>query len=294
MSTLALARKRIRARIQDPATPRQVRLAHGMVETGKGRWLPLLSSPLAQEILTHGYDPLALDRVYSDEVEDGSGMLARMADRVVLDLPLHRGLRERLEAIAGEIVAAVSLGLKHSDEFRLLAAPCGLAHEPLRAAQRLLAARPESFAALRLWGVDADAEGTLLPEAARRAGKLGLRATFVHEDVRRLREIDPIVARHGLFHGICCAGLTQRHSATDVARLLQVYSGVLAPGGTLLLDRFEGDGQDRAGDVLAEGLPRLQGRAAHEMLAAAGLTIQREHATGEGGCVVTVARKLSA
>ena len=292
MSTLTLARRRLRAHIQRPTTPRPVRLAHDLMDTGKGRWLPLLSSPFARDLMTRGYDPFALDCVYTGRTEPKGGVLARMADRMVLDLPLHRGLRERRDAFAGEIVAAVALAVRNGlREFRLLSAPCGLADEALHAAARLQASRPEAFAALRLVGVDSDPEDCGLRDAAQRAREQGVPATFIREDLRRLKELEAKVAADGPFHAISCVGLTQRHTAEDCAKLVQTYAGMLAEGGTLLIDRCEGDRSDEAGQVLAQSLPRVSGAAVHAMLKAAGLVIEREHPTGEGGYVVTVARK---
>lgn len=292
MSTLTLARRRLRAHLQRPTTPRPVRLAHDLVDTGKGRWLPLLSSPFARDLLTRGYDPFALDCVYEGRTEPKGGLVARVADRLVLDLPLHRGLRERRDAYAGEIVAAVAVAVRGGvSEFRLLSAPCGLADEALQAAARLRISRPEAFAALRLVGVDSDPEDSVLREASLRARRQGVPAIFIREDLRRLKELEAQVAADGPFHAITCVGLTQRHTADDCARLLQTYAGMLIEGGTLLIDRCEGDRSDEAGQVLAQSLPRLSGAAVHAMLKAAGLVIEREHPTGEGGCVVTVARK---
>ncbi len=292
MSTLTLARRRLRAQIQRPTTPRPVRLAHELVDTGKGRWLPLLSSPFARDLMTRGYDPFALDCVYAGRTEPKGGLFARAADRVVLDLPLHRGLRERRDAIAGEIVAAVAIASRAgTSEFRLLSAPCGLADEVLLAAARLKASRPEAFATLRVVGVDSDPEDNILREAAARAQTQAVPATFIREDLRRLKELEANVAAEGPFHAVSCAGLTHRHSAEDCAKLVQTYAGMLAPGGTLLIDRCEGDRSDEAGQVLAQKLPQIGVAAVHAMLKAAGLVIEREHPTGEGGYVVTLARK---
>src|SRR3954470_3695234 len=95
MHALTLARQRIRARIQSPTTPRTVRLAHGLAENGQGRFIPILSSALAQDILSRGYDARTLDRVYSTRADSALGLMGRVAARVVLDLPVHQGLRER-------------------------------------------------------------------------------------------------------------------------------------------------------------------------------------------------------
>ena len=240
MHALTLARQRLQAHLQSPTTPAPVRLAHGMVAEGKGRYLPLLSSALAQSILSEGYDARTLDRVYRNRPSNEMGVLGLLADRMVLDLPVHQALRERLEAASGEICAAVTLGVRAGiSDFRLLCAPCGLDSELFRAAERLRETRPDAFAALRCWGVDPDLHGDLLPEAASHARALGLPLQLLREDLRRRREVAAVVAAEGPFHTVVCLGLTQRFSATDSNELLRFYSSLLAPGGVLLADRWE-------------------------------------------------------
>lgn len=292
MNTLTLARQRLQAHLQSPSTPAPVRLAHGMVADGKGRYLPLLSSSLAQSILSEGYDARTLERVYRNRPSNEMGPLGLLADRMVLDLPVHQGLRERLDAAAGEICAAVTLGVRSGiTDFRLLCAPCGLANELLRAAERLQETRPEAFVALRCWGVDPDLNGDLLPETARRARAIGLPLQLLREDLRRRREVTAVVGAEGPFHTVVCLGLSQRFSAPDAADLLRYYSSQLAPGGVLLTDRWERTETPR----LAAGLGvewRYQNRAEFQaVLRDADLKLEREHPSGEGGCVLAVARK---
>lgn len=292
MNTLTLARQRLQAQLQSPSTPTPVRLAHGMVADGKGRYLPLLSSALAQSILSEGYDARTLERVYRNRPSNEMGPLGLLADRMVLDLPVHQALRERLDAAAGEICAAVTLGVRSGiTDFRLLCAPCGLASELLHAAERLRETRPEAFAALRCWGVDPDLRGDLLPDATSRARALGLRFQPLREDLRRRREVTAKVAAEGPFHAVVCVGLTQRFTVADSSELLRFYSSLLAPGGALLVDRWERTESPR----LAAGLGvewQYQNRSGfQDVLRDAGLKLEREHPSGEGGCVLVVARK---
>jgi hypothetical protein len=292
MHALTLARKRLRARIQSPSSPRPVRLAHNMVENGQGRFLPVLSSPLAQEILSEGYGARTLERVYANRPSGELGLVGKVADRLVLDMPVHLGLRERLQAAAGEICAAAVPAVRAGvSEFCVLSAPCGLNTEVLAAAERLREERPETFHRLRCWGVDADRDGTVLPEARRRARALGLNVRFIREDLRRHREVAGVVRENGPFHLINCVGLAQDRSLEELAELVHFYAGLLAPGGTMLIDRWETS--DKA--ALTTGFLDSMGRHSVSqfltLLRGAGLTVEREHATGEGGCVLLVARK---
>lgn len=293
MHALTLARQRLRARIQHPSTPQPVRLAHGLVENGQGRFLPVLSSPIAQSILAYGYDARTLEQIYLDRSAEQS-LVGRMADRVVLDLPLHVGLRERFEATVGEICAAAVLAVREgASEFRVLSAPCGLGAELRGVAERLRNDRPETFTALRCWGVDPDVDGHLLPQARRRAANAGLQAEFLREDLRRYRGVDAIVKREGSFHLVSCVGASQTRTVAEMSALIGQYVRALAPGGTLVVDRWLPVANPGLGKGLGPQMTTHNAREFTEMLRSHGLTIEREHATGEGGNVVVVARKAA-
>jgi hypothetical protein len=293
MHALTLARQRLRARMESPSTPRTMRLAHGLLENGRVGCLPILSSALAQDILTHGYDARTLDRVYSNHPTGDLGLVGKMTDRVVLDLPVHQALRERLEAAVGEIcAAAVVAGRAGEPVFRLLSAPCGLASEIVGVADRLRTRHPELFSRLQCWGVDPDLDGNLLPEAGRRTRAAGLDARFIREDLRRRREVAAMVREEGPFHLVSCLGICQAFSPQDVASLVQYYAGIIAPGGTLLIDRWQPAEKSRVAKGLGAEVPCQPGREFETMLRGAGLVLDREHATGEGGCVLTIARKI--
>jgi hypothetical protein len=292
MHALSLARQRLQAHLQSSTTPVPVRLAHGMVSGGKGRYLPLLSSALAQSILSDGYDARTLERVYRNRPSGDMGPLGLLADRMVLDLPVHQALRERLEAVVGELCSAVTLGTRSGiSDFRVLSAPCGLADELIGAGERLRRSRPVAFAALRCWGVDADLAGDLLPEATRRARALSLPMQFIREDLRRRREVSAVVAAQGPFHSVLSLGLAQRFTATDAAELVRFYSGLMAPNGVLIADRWERTDAPKLAAGLGVDWRYQNGGEFREMLQSAGLRIEREHPSGEGGCVVVVARK---
>lgn len=293
MHALSLARQRLRARIQHPSTPQPVRLAHGMVEKGQGRFLPILSSPIAQSILARGYDARTLEQIYEDRSAEQS-LVGRMADRVVLDLPVHVGLRERFEATVGEICASAVLAVREgAEEFRVLFAPCGMGTDLRAVAERLRAERPDTFAKLRCWGVDPDTDGHLLPQARRRAAAAGLKAEFLREDLRRYRGVDAVVKREGPFHLVSCVGASQSRTVAEMSALVAQYVRALAPGGTLVIDRWLPISNPGLGSGLGPQMNTHNAREFNEMLRAHGLTVEREHATGEGGNVLIVARKAA-
>jgi hypothetical protein len=292
MHALTLARQRLRARIQSPSTPKTVRLAHGLVENGQGQFLPVLSSGLAQEILTRGYDALTLDRVYSNRPAADLNLVGKIADRLILNLPVHEGLRERLQATVGEICGTATVAARSGEtDFRVLCAPCGLGCEMVGVAERLRGSRPDVLAKMRFWGVDADRDGMLLRETARRTQAAGLKVRLIREDLRRHHEVRAAARREGLFHLVSCVGITQGFSLSQAAELVRFYSTVMAPGATLLIDRWQPSEKSKVTDGLGVR-PRCDSeREFTAMLEAAGLSIEREHPSGEGGCVLVVARK---
>lgn len=292
MHALTLARQRFQARMENPSTPRPVRLAHGLVASGHSRFLPVLSSSLAQDVLTRGYDARTLDRVYANLPHGDLGPVGRMADRVVLDLPIHQGLRERREAAVGEICAAAVMAIRGGEpEFRIVCAPCGLASEILGAADRLRAARPETFARLRCWGVEPDVEGNIIPEAARRARAAGISARFIREDLRRYREVSATARREGPFHLAACLGISSGRSLLETGEIIRFYAGLLAPGGTLLVDRWQPASKSKVSASLGIQIRCPATAEFNDILSGAGLVVEREHPSGEGGCVLVVARK---
>lgn len=292
MHALTLARQRLRARIQNPSTPKAVRLAHGLAEEGRGKFIPILSSPLAQEILSRGYDAATLDRVYANRPSAELGLVGKMADRLVMDLPVHQGMRERFQATVGEISAAAVMSLRGgAAEFRALLAPCGFGNEMVEVADRLRARHPEMLANVRLWGVDPDRDGHQLPEARRRTAAAGIQARFIREDLRRHREVLAEVEREGPFHLVSCVGLSQKLSLTELAEEIRFFCRILAPGGTLLIDRWQPSEPSKVAAGLGISMPCERATEFRAALEAAGLQIEREHPSGEGGSVLLVARK---
>ena len=136
--SLVLARQRLQARFQSPSTPAPVRLAHGLVVTGKSQALPLLTSALAQEILVRGYDSRTISRILENRPAGELGPVGRIMDGIVQGLPVHSAIRERRDAAVGEIAAAAVMALRGGQaEFRVLSAPCGLGFEIRGAAAKL-------------------------------------------------------------------------------------------------------------------------------------------------------------
>lgn len=263
-----------------------------MVESGQGRCLPVLSSVLARDILTRGYDARTLARVYTNAPSSELGLVGKMADRVVLNLPIHHALRERLDATVGEMAAAAVMQIRAGEpECRILSTPCGLGFELFGVLERLQETRPEVAAKVRCWGVDLDPDGTLLPEAQRRARSSRVPVQFLREDLRRHRGVASIAAQEGPFHVVLSLGLSQQLSLSALQQELRFFTGLMAPGATLILDRWDRPDDSPITTGLGVKMQCYSSAEFHPVVKAAGLSIEREHPTGEGGSVLIVARK---
>lgn len=294
MHALALARQRLRNRLQSPSTPEPVRLAHFLVEQGRGTRIPLLSSPLARDILRQGYDPRTLQRVYGYAPAQGSGLVGRVVERMIQELPLHEGLRELHEAAVGELRAAAIRCLQGGEaSCVLLFAPCGVGNEIAAFARSMRERWPQYAGAVRCCGVDPDPNGEFLPMARAAASRAGIPVELIREDLRRHRAVAAAAERVGGFHAICGVDLTQRYSGETLAGEIGFLAGLLRPGGVLLVDRRERCEEARKGLGAPLRVPAryLKHAALRDMALQAGLRLEREHATGEGGCFLVVCRK---
>jgi SAM-dependent methyltransferase len=293
MQAFSMARQRLRERIGRSSTPQPVRLAHDLFQNRQGRLLPMLPSALVQDILTRGYDPLTIQRVYSDRPSGDLGLVGKVADRFALNLPIHEALRERLAAAAGEICAAAIVSARSGKaEFRVLSAACGLAQELIEVENRLRRQDRIALRALRVLAVDRDPDRTVLDEARRRLQAHGIDARCLQEDTRRHGPVARWASQDGGMDLISATGLSQQRRPGELADLVRFYAGLLAPGGVLLLDRWRPAEQCSVTEALGVQVPHFEPVAFRTLLGDLGLAIEREHTTGEGGCVLSVARKL--
>jgi hypothetical protein len=290
MDALVIARRRLLEHLQRTSGRAPVRVATDLLGTGRGHLLPVLSSALAQDILRRGYDGGTLDRIYENKPRGSLGPIGRMADRVVLDLPIHHALRERLEAAGGEMLAAAVLHLKRDPgNLRILSVPCGTGSEWVLFANRLREIDPSLLERVRCWGTDRSRNS--LREAAARASRAGLSVEFLGPGASQQAEMARIAAEHGGFHLITAFGLTQQDGLQGIDSLLNEYAGYLASGGTLLFDRWEPGETTAVMKGLNIQVRHHPSREVYHALANAGLDLRREHPSGEGGCVLVVARK---
>jgi SAM-dependent methyltransferase len=206
----------------------------------RGRWhyAPLLLSRTGRLLAREKYSAFAIDRVYAD-IPDGWGWIGRRLDRYLLDLPVHRAARARLDFVVrrGTDVLARLLAAR-AGRVGVLSVPCGLIrdlcliHEQLRRREGSLVDR------LLLHGLDLDHEGHVLDEARRRAARAG-----VPVQVRQGDALDPgawawLARSEAPLLLVSCIGLAPWLDPAELRGLLGQVGVHLTPGGYLLIDRW--------------------------------------------------------
>jgi len=268
------------------SNPRQ--LAGRLARTGRLYYLPLLLSDQGRMILVRKYDAFTTDRAYENHPHGKLGPIGAAADALVLRFPVHATLRRRLPIVVDAIVEGVQRASDAgADQVRILSAPCGLARDVLLAAERL-GGRSEV-----IWtGVDLDERGDVLPEAARRARKAGVRIELLREDLFVAHsKLEAKVAEEGRFHVINCIGLASWTDLSDVKRLIARFRQLLVTGGTLLIDSWRRDRHARLAPLLELPAHYHDPEQFHAALEATGFRIADVRATQQSACAVWIARR---
>lgn len=264
-------------------------LMRGLVENGRAHLLPVLPSALASDILLRGYDPRTLDRVYRDRAAGSFGPIGRVVDRMVLDMPLHEALRERLDAAVGELCAAVVVRARENKlPCRVLMAPCGLGREILAADARLRVRHPELVNGVEWFGAENPVDPGVLAEAAERSAAAGVTVRWLARNPVTLK-LDDIGGRP--CDVIVGLGSTFQRSVGSVGSLIRTHASLLKSGGVLLVDRWDASGKHRLSRAMSIESTPVSRTELHRILRSAGLSVEREHPTGSGGCTLTVCRK---
>lgn len=277
--------------LQRPELRRPLRVARRLAALEGKRYMPMAASLLAQHIVERGYDGATLDQVYRNR-STAASPLARIADRALLGLPVHAALRERHEAMTGEICSAAVLAVRDGEaEFRVLASPVGAGSEIFAVRDALAERRPDTWRRIVWTGVDPDLHDDALTLTGKRLAAARVACRLLRGGAGVESELKKITDEQGRFHLACCPGISDRGALRLTARLRSTAE-LLQPGGHLLFDRWE----SAPAASLSEGLRiRFQPVSANEAetaLAEAGLELVRQHPTAEGGCVVVLARRI--
>jgi SAM-dependent methyltransferase len=211
------------------------RLLRSWLLTGRWHYYLLLLSDTGRLLAREKYSAFAIDRIYADR-PSGLGWLGRRLDRYVLDLPVHRAVRDRFAFVTRHLAALLQAELAAgADTARVLSVPCGLARD-------LCAVHEELSPALRgrvqFYGLDLDYEGRVLNEARRRASAAGVPLRLVQANALTDGAWSWLRNEAGPFSVVNCIGLAPWLAADELRALLRRVADHLRPGGHVLLDRF--------------------------------------------------------
>jgi hypothetical protein len=146
--------------------------------SGSWREPTFLFSPLGRLFLDQGYSAGVM-RVIYDQDEKRYGLL----DRVFLEYPLHRAVYDRLQILTRKLEAELEARLQAGQKVRIFTAPSGFAYDLFRPLEKIAARGPELMDQVEVVATDLDPHSALAGELTERAGKLGIRFTFLRGDM---------------------------------------------------------------------------------------------------------------
>src|SRR5262249_30904963 len=138
----------------------------------------------------------------------GLGRLGRRLDRYLLDLPVHRAVRERFAAVTDRMTAAIESRLTERDgPVTVLSGPCGLVRDLCAVYEGVRRGHAEGVGRVRFFGLDLDYEGRVLSEARRRAGAAGVPVRLVRGNAMGESTWSWLREQAGPFAVVSCIGL---------------------------------------------------------------------------------------
>ena len=205
---------------------------------GKWHYYFLLLSDTGALLAREKYSAFAIDRIYADEAS-GCGWLGRCLDRYLLDLPVHRAVRDRFAFVTRRLTEALQeLLAQGAEPVTVLSVPCGLGRDLGVVHGRLRGLDAGAPRRLRLYGIDLDYEGRVLDEAQRRARAAGVAVRLVQANILAEATWAWLRADAGPLSVVSCIGLAPWLALDELRGLLTTFAAHLRPGGYVLLDRF--------------------------------------------------------
>jgi hypothetical protein len=261
----------------------------------KWQYLPMLLSDYGREILRRKYDAFATDRAYENRPSGLFGPIGGWVDRVVLNMPLHEALRQRLRLVVDNLEAEVKEHLQRGESrVRVLSAPCGLIRDLLVSSRELALEDPRIFEKLELHALDLDATDEVLSAASRRAALAGVAVRFHQDDLFNPRSLNAVLAEGTRFHVINCIGLTAWLDLAEVEHLARFFHDrVLVKDGSFIVDNWAQHKQSALGADL--GIPtRYHDPATFvKALETSGFRIKGRFVSANGVVTVYVARAVA-
>ncbi|HYT89676.1 MAG TPA: class I SAM-dependent methyltransferase [Gemmataceae bacterium] len=210
------------------------RLLRSWLLTGRWHYALLLLSETGRLLAREKYSAFAIDRIYAN-TPAGLGWLGRRLDRYVLDLPVHRAVRDRFAFVTRHLRAILQAELTAGATVRVLSVPCGLARDLCTVYAGL---SPALRRRVEFYGLDLDYEGRVLAETRRRTDTAGVPILLVQANALLDHTWSWLRTEAGPLSVINCIGLAPWLTPEELAALLQRFATHLRSGGHLLLDRF--------------------------------------------------------
>jgi hypothetical protein len=189
-------------------------------------------SKLGRLFLKEGYSAGVM-RVIYDQDDKEYGPL----DRVFLEYSLHRAVYDRLQILVRKIKPELDERLAGGGELRIFTAPSGFAYDLFRPLEKIAQHDAEAMKRVHVTAADLDPHGVLKEELSARAGRLGIRLTFLRGDITdpdvrsRLEETAP-------FDLALFVGLSSWLPKPDTLVHLSWLRENLPPNGRLITDCF--------------------------------------------------------
>jgi SAM-dependent methyltransferase len=189
-------------------------------------WLLRLSF-LAREGMDHSGSFRFADHIYAG-VPAGRGWLGRQLDRLLLNLPAARAMRQRcLEAReAMRRAFRAHLAAPGAEPFRVLTVPCGLPREVRDFVNAEASANPSALARIEYTGLDLD------PAVVDAARHFLAKIAWPEPTLRIGNALDPAAFPSTPSHFISSTGLGEFLDDDALARFYANVYTALAPGGT--------------------------------------------------------------
>lgn len=206
----------------------------------KWQYFPLLLSDYGNMILRRKYDAIATDYSYVIKPSGKLGPIGRKVDEMVLNFPLHEGLRQRLALVSGGIENGIVTRLNDGrKDVRVLSAPCGVIKDLLTVSDSLQERGINEIEKVELHALDLDPTGEVLPIARERAKANNLDVTFYRADLFDSKALASTIETKGRFDIVNCIGLTAWLTIEETEQLARYFrEHVLAEDGTLIVDNF--------------------------------------------------------
>jgi hypothetical protein len=250
--------------------------------TGQWHYLVLMLADTGRMLAREKYSAFAIDRVYANH-PSGFGWFGRRLDRYLLDLPVHRAVRDRFAFVTRNLATAIESQLVNSlATVSVVSVPCGLVRDLCTVYASLRLRHADAGNRLKFYGLDLDLEGRVLDEAQRRAQAADVPIQLVQSNALDASTWCWLRQQEKLLSVVNCIGLTPWLSPEELECLLRRFADSLCDGGYVLLDRFNRGRHSRLGEKAEIHASYHTDESCREYIRGSGLALQSCEMLGDG------------